>query len=1280
MSPEPDTALKVWLHQCQVQGDNLCPGPAGHTIADPGQDAIGLLGHLGTRWLMFSRCHQHPQLLHPLGIFQPLCPQPAALQGIIVTQLQDPALGLTEPHPVGLGPLIQPVQIPLQRLLALQQISTPAGLGVICKLTDGAVDPLVQTIHKDDKQDWPQYSALENTNHQLNVTLFITTLWVCLSRQFLIQQRMHLTRPRGDSFSRRMLRESVQSFSEVLVDNIYSLSHPVDGSSGHRREIRYLISQGAHVGAVNSEGDTPLDIAEEEAMEELLQNEVNRQGVDIESARKEEERIMLRDARQWLNSGHINDVRHAKSGGTALHVAAAKGYTEVLKLLIQAHYDVNIKDYDGWTPLHAAAHWGKEEACRILVENLCDMEAVNKVGQTAFDVADEDILGYLEELQKKQNLLHSEKREKKSPLIESTANMDNNQTQKTFKNKETLIMEQEKNASSIESLEQEKADEEEEGKKDESSCSSEEEEDDDSESEAETDKIKTLAANNANTTSTQSASVAVMAPSVAGGQGAPTSPVKKYDFIPPIMPVMESVDPASWRQGLRKTGIVLVPNKGEKSMFPTSTTKVSPKDEERKDESPASWRLGLRKTGSYGALAEITASKEAQKEKDSAGVMRSASSPRLSSSLDNKEKEKDGKGTRLAYVAPTIPRRLASTSDIDEKENRDSSASSIRGGSSYTRRKWEEDVKKNSLNEGPTSLNTSYQRSGSFGRRQDDLISSNVPSTASTVTSSAGLQKTLPASTNTTTKSTAGSTSAGVQSSTSNRLWAEDSTEKEKDSVPTSVTVPVAPSVVNAAATTTAMTTATSGTVSSTSEVRERRRSYLTPVRDEESESQRKARSRQARQSRRSTQGVTLTDLQEAEKTIGRSRPTRTREQENEEKEKEEKEKQDKEKQEEKKESETKDDDYRQRYSRTVEEPYHRYRPTSTSSSSTSSLSTSTSSLSSSSQLNRPNSLIGITSAYSRSGTKESEREGGKKEEEKEEDKSQPKSIRERRRPREKRRSTGVSFWTQDSDENEQDHQSDSEEGTNKKETQLSSRKLKIFDTVRGSQFGCRGKEKSGLFFYRYDSGSLSTSAGDRYDSAQGRSGSQSYLEDRKPYCSRLEKDDSPDFKKLYEQILAENEKLKAQLHDTNMELTDLKLQLEKTTQFCVVSKHMSMSINFVFQRQERFADRSLLEMEKRERRALERRISEMEEELKAGVDIQFVLGQNFTVNTCVSETDSVLLGSGDVAKAKAWCPVYKLEVLQMCWYGVVLSLLALKLVLEDKLARIQETFDMLKS
>ncbi|XP_041110227.1 protein phosphatase 1 regulatory subunit 12A-like isoform X7 [Polyodon spathula] len=894
-----------------------------------------------------------------------------------------------------------------------------------------------------------------------------------------------------------------------LVENGASINQPDNegwiplhaaASCGYLDIAEYLIRQGADVGVVNSEGETPLDIAEEEAMEELLQNEVNRQGVDIEAVRKEEERIMLRDAHQWLNSGQINDVRHAKSGGTALHVAAAKSYVEVLKLLIQAGYDVNIKDYDGWTPLHAAAHWGKEEACRVLVESLCDMDTVNKVGQTAFDVADEDVLGYLEELQKKQKLLLSEK-----PEIQTTTTTENNQSLKPGKNKETLLIEQEKSMPRIESLEQEKVDEEEEGKKDESSCSSEEEEEEDSESETEAEKNKTsVPVNNTNSTTTQPSSVTVSSPTIPTNQVTPTSPVKKSDFITPLMPVAELCDPASWRQGLRKTGISLVPNKGEKAMFAPPAGKVSPKEEERKDESPASWRSGLRKTGSYGALAEITAAKEAQKEKETTGVMRSASSPRLSSTLDNK----DNKGTRLAYVAPTIPsRRLASASDIDEKEN-----------------------------------------SGSFGRRQDDLFSSSVPSTTSpsSVTSPTGLQRSLLFSSSTITKTTTATAPSSLTSSTSNRLWSDESAEREKDSGPTSLAV--IPTVSTAASTTTTTTTtSTTGTVPS-ADGRERRRSYLTPVRDEESESQRKARSRQARQSRRSTQGVTLTDLQEAEKTIGRGRPIRTRE---EEKEKEEKEKQDKEKQEDKKESETREDDYRQRY-RSFEETYQRYRPTSASTATSSS--TSSSSLYTSSPLSRPNSLIGITSAYpSYSRTsRETEKEADKKEEEKEgEDKSQIKSIRDRRRPREKRRSTGVSFWTQDSDENDQEL-SDSEEGTNRNETQS--------DRLS-----------------RYDSG-LSSTAVDRYDHLIGRSNS----EGRKPYSSRLEREDTTDYKKLYEQILAENEKLKAQLRDTDLQLADLKLQLEKTTQ-----------------RQERFADRSLLEMEKRERRVLERRIAEMEEELK---------------------------------------------------------------------------------
>lgn len=41
---------------------------------------------------------------------------------------------------------------------------------------------------------------------------------------------------------------------------------------------------------------------------------------------------MLRDATEWLKTkSPLVDSAHAKTGATALHVAAAKGYTEVMK-------------------------------------------------------------------------------------------------------------------------------------------------------------------------------------------------------------------------------------------------------------------------------------------------------------------------------------------------------------------------------------------------------------------------------------------------------------------------------------------------------------------------------------------------------------------------------------------------------------------------------------------------------------------------------------------------------------------------------------------------------------------------------------------------------------------------------------------------------------------------------------------------------------------------------------------------------------------------------------
>ncbi|RLU27304.1 hypothetical protein DMN91_001105, partial [Ooceraea biroi] len=130
--------------------------------------------------------------------------------------------------------------------------------------------------------------------------------------------------------------------------------------------------------------------------------------IDCDQARSEEERSMLNDAKAWRSGAPGKDSMHPRSGATALHVATAKGYIKVMHILLQARCNVDAQDFDGWTPLHGAAHWGQLEACKLLVENGCDMDMKNYAGQTAFDVADADILKALEDLKEQQALMMKE--------------------------------------------------------------------------------------------------------------------------------------------------------------------------------------------------------------------------------------------------------------------------------------------------------------------------------------------------------------------------------------------------------------------------------------------------------------------------------------------------------------------------------------------------------------------------------------------------------------------------------------------------------------------------------------------------------------------------------------------------------------------------------------------------------------------------------------------------------------------------------------------------------
>ncbi|XP_074792174.1 protein phosphatase 1 regulatory subunit 12B isoform X10 [Natator depressus] len=162
-------------------------------------------------------------------------------------------------------------------------------------------------------------------------------------------------------------------------------------------------------------------------------------------------------------------------------------------------------------------------------------------------------------------------------------------------------------------------------------------------------------------------------------------------------------------------------------------------------------------------------------------------------------------------------------------------------------------------------------------------------------------------------------------------------------------------------------------------------------------------------------------------------------------------------------------------------------------------------------------------------------------------------SIRERRRPKERRRGTGISFWTKDDDE------------------------------VDGNE---EVKESRHERLSRLESAGTSPTTSDSYsDRAASRSSAYTRRENRlASLSSRTEEDTNRDYKKLYEGALSENQKLKSKLQEAQLELADIKSKLEKAAQ----------------QKQEKTSDRSsMLEMEKRGKRALERRLSEMEEEMK---------------------------------------------------------------------------------
>lgn len=177
---------------------------------------------------------------------------------------------------------------------------------------------------------------------------------------------------------------------------------------GHLHLVELLIARGADLLAVNTDGNMPYDLCEDEQTLDCLETAMADRGItqeSIEEARAVPERRVLEDVRGLLQAGAGLD-EPLDHGATLLHVAAANGFGEVAVLLLGHGASLSARDRDGWEPLHAAAYWGQVQLVELLVAHGADLNAKSLLDETPLDVCgDEEVRAKLLELKRQHEAL-----------------------------------------------------------------------------------------------------------------------------------------------------------------------------------------------------------------------------------------------------------------------------------------------------------------------------------------------------------------------------------------------------------------------------------------------------------------------------------------------------------------------------------------------------------------------------------------------------------------------------------------------------------------------------------------------------------------------------------------------------------------------------------------------------------------------------------------------------------------------------------------------------------
>nr|XP_061814480.1 protein phosphatase 1 regulatory inhibitor subunit 16B-like isoform X2 [Nerophis lumbriciformis] len=193
---------------------------------------------------------------------------------------------------------------------------------------------------------------------------------------------------------------------------------------GHAGLVKILIAHGADLLAVNSDGNMPYDLCEDDPTLDIIETAMANRGITqemINETRASTERKMLGDIQELVRLG--NDVNHQDSqGATLLHIAAANGYMQAAELLLEGGARMDLRDSDGWQPLHAAACWGQMHVAELLVSHGASLNAKTFLDETPIDLCeDEEFRAILLDLKHKHDIIMKSQLKHKTSLCRRTS-------------------------------------------------------------------------------------------------------------------------------------------------------------------------------------------------------------------------------------------------------------------------------------------------------------------------------------------------------------------------------------------------------------------------------------------------------------------------------------------------------------------------------------------------------------------------------------------------------------------------------------------------------------------------------------------------------------------------------------------------------------------------------------------------------------------------------------------------------------------------------------------